>query len=288
MRPSPIDVALAPRLALAAQALAERVPNNGAWRGYRATEPLESKFHHPDELGNADTVTCWRRDHPEATVTLGFLSMVAVHERECEARQVIESGIEKRVRYEIDLDEGETLELEWEKELTDTVSYAEAAKSAWEAAAKASLSVGYGGINGAVEVSGRYGEELSRQHGGSHSERDRKLRKLTLRGPLRVRKEGYRAHNRESQVVRAVCDFDGKLYWWGGEGSEGREFTMYRTQFLPVIRRTAAAEIIGSDDFRRQPMSDAEIEALEAPSGLLVEYVVEYDAVTTLVLRNLD
>ena len=35
-------------------------------------------------------------------------------------------------------------------------------------------------------------------------------------------------------------------------------------------------------------MSDAEIEALEAPSGLLVEYVVEYDAVTTLVLRNLE
>ena len=288
MQPVPLDEALAPRLALVAEAMAARVPNCGGWKGYSAAEPLVGRYEHPVELGGAATVTCHRRDHPEATVTLGFLSMVDVQDQKRFPRVVISADIETRRRYNIDLQKGERFEIETEKEFTDTVSFATAAKRAWEVAAKASIGVSYGGITGALEVAGKYGETFDRSDSGTHTERNRQNEKFVFEGPLRTRKELYRTHDRESQTIRAICDFDGKLYWWGGPGADTWEFTTYRSQFLPVIRRTAPAEVYGYREFREAPLTPAQVDALEAPSGLLVEFTVEYDNVTTLDLRDVE
>ena len=113
------------------------------------------------------------------------------------------------------LPQGVTDKRTLEHEFTRTTSYAEAAKRAWEVAAKASLSVEYAGIKGALEVSGKYGEELSRTDAGSETTRDRVSEEIDFVGPVDAKLEAYRSLNRESRQIRAVCDFDGKVYWWG-------------------------------------------------------------------------
>ena len=286
--PVPIDVALEPRMRLVAQAMAERIAGPGAWAGYHADEPLDGEYQHPAELGGAATVT-YRRRGTEASVTLGFLQMVDVHEIHRGEPVVTERGVEERFIYHILLPQGVTDKRTLEHEFTRTTSYAEAAKRAWEVAAKASLSVEYAGIKGALEVSGKYGEELSRTDASSETTRDRVSEELDFVGPVDAKLEAYRSLNRESRLIRAVCDFDGKVYWWGGPTARGAwEFTTFRTQFLPICRRTASSEIYGYREFRERPMSDAEIAALEAPSGLEIEYTAEYDDVQTVTLRQME
>ena len=101
-------------------------------------------------------------------------------------------------------------------EFERTVSFQEAAKSAWEAGAKASLKVEYAGIGGAVEAYGKYGEELSRGHAEGSTERDIAQETLDVTGPATFILRAYRSRNKESRVVKARCDFDGKIYWQTG------------------------------------------------------------------------
>ena len=288
MNPVSLDVALAPRMALVAQAMAERIPDCGDWTGYRADEPLDGRYEHPSELGGAPTVTYTRRG-TQAHVTLGFLRMVDVIEQHRGDPVVTERGVEERRAFRIKLPAGVRDTRTIEHEFTKSISYSVAASRAWEVAAKASISAEYAGIKGALEVSGKYGESLARTDSGSETTRDRVSEELEFVGPVDTTLEAYRSLNRESRLIRAVCDFDGKVYWWGGPSATSAwEFTTFRTQFLPVARRTAPAEIYGWREFRDRPLSDAEIAALEAPSGLVIEFTAEYDDVQTLTLREAE
>ena len=85
-------------------------------------------------------------------------------------------------------------------------------------------------------------------------------------------------------MVKAQCDFDGKVYWV--TGSSAWEFTTFFTQFMPVAKRIAADDIYGYDEFMRKPLSDDEIAALEVPSDKIVEFVVEYDNIVAKSLKE--
>ena len=276
--------ALHDRMALAAEAMADRVDNPGLWSGYTHLEGLIGRYTRPASLGGAPTVEYWRPGHDDATITLGFLRMTDIKEESKGAVSIIEDGIEERRTFDASLRspirDSRTIEHTFES----TESFSESAKKAWEVAAKASLSVEYAGIKGALEVSGKYGEELSRQSSHSQTTRDTIRETFEFEGPIEFRVEAYRSRNRESRVVRARCDFDGKMYWTTGESAW--EFTTYKTQFIPIAKRIAPDDIYGYREFMRAPLSDCEIAALEAPSGKIVEYVVEYDNVTVEHLKE--
>jgi len=281
-RPVPIDQALHRRMRLIAQAMAERV-SPGPWAGYRADELLVTRYERPSSLGGAPTVSAHRANNREASISIGFLQMVDIQEERVSDRQVTRDGIQERHRFDVGFKHAIHYREELVHEFERTVSFSQAAKQAWEVAAKASLSVEYAGIKGAVEVSGKYGQELEQRASQSTTERDRVTKLLEFTGPAEFKLEAFRSRNRERRVVTARADFDGKIYF----RTDGQwEFTTFRTQFLPVARRTASDDIYGYEQFRAKPLSDAELDALEAPADSLIEFPVEYDEVLTQTLRE--
>ena len=279
-----LDAALLNRMALFSQAMAERVPP-GAWAGYRATEGLVGRLTRPSELGGALTVSYHRPGDDRANCAMAWLEMVDVQEESRGPVTVIGEEIEESKTFDLDLPAGVTdkrsVAHELEKIHTWGTAYSNAAKQAWEAGGKASLSIAYAGVTGGVEAFAKYGQEASQSNSGhdDHSERTRDSdgEELTFTGPLKTRLTAKRSRRREQRVVTARCDFDGKVYWSTGES--GWEFTTYLTQFMPVARRLADDSIYGYTEFREIPLSDAEIEALAQPSGALVSFVVPFDNV---------
>ena len=275
--------ALSPRMSLVAQAMAERVDNPGAWRGYRAYEELVGRFTKPSSLGGAPTVDYFRSSNPKATVTLGFLEMTDVQEIEKGPATVIEDGIEERRRYDVSLKheikDTRTISHTFERTESFSDAYSDAVKKAWEAGGKASLSAEYAGIKGAVEAWGKYGEEASRshtsQHGVSETTRDTISETFEFTGPIDFEVEAYRAKRRETRIVRARCDFDGKIYWSTGDSQWSSAPSA--ASLSPIAERIADDSIYGYDEFMRKPLSDAEITALKAPSEKVVEFPVTYD-----------
>lgn len=292
MRTISIDTALAPRLALVAQAMAERVAP-GAWEGYRATEGLVTNLTRPSELGGNLAVAAHRPSNPLAQITLGFVSMVDIRDESSLASSVIEDGITEEEIIEEDIPAGVEEERVVEKEFETTQSWSEALqetfKSAWEAGGKASLSVEYAGVKGALEAFGKYGEDKVRQSSSSRSgstrTRDFESQKFTVKGPAKFKLRAYRSRKREQRIIRARCDFDGKIYWDTGSTEPGVdrvwEFTTFKTQFLPVARRTIDDSVYGYREFRDNPLSDAELDAIEARPDKLIEIPVQFDTITS-------
>ena len=276
--------ALQRRFSLIAQAMSERVAHPGAWAGYRADEGLQGRYTHDPSLGGAPTIDYHRPSNPEATISLGFVEMVSIQEELPGDETIIRDGIRDQhewdVAFEHEIEYEEKVEHTFEK----TVSESEATAKAWEASAKASLSVNYAGITGALEVAGKYGETLNRNISHSETERDTISKMLRFKGPATFRLRAERTRSRASRVNRARADFDGKIYWFTGESQW--EFTTFRTQFLPIIRRTATDDIYGYDEFMNAPMSDEEIDAIEAPPEGIIEWTAEYDNIEAESIRE--
>ena len=279
-----ITDALNRRMSLIAQAMAERVSHPGNWAGYTADEGLVGRYTHDPSLGGAPTVDYHRPSNPQATISLGFIEMVDIREEEPGDVTVIRDDIRDQHEWDIEFKH----EIEYEETISHTfertTSESEAVAKAWEVSAKASLSVNYAGITGALEVAGKYGEQLNRQVSDSETERDTISRTLKFKGPASFRLRAERTRSRESRVNRARADFDGKIYFYTGESQW--EFTTFRTQFLPIIRRTASDDIYGYDEFMNAPMTDEEIAAIEAPPEGVIEWTAEYDNIEAQSLRE--
>ena len=284
--------ALSRRMALIAQAMAERV-DPGLWEGYTADEGLVGRLHRDFQRDGKSEAWYHRPGEPEAKIILAFIRMTDVKEEHRGSSTVISETLEERKIYPVKLPAGAEFSEEVEHTFESTTGWSEAysdtIKAQWEAGGKASLSAGYGGISGSIEAWGKYGEEATRQSDrartGTTLSRDTVRKHFKFTGPIDTKIEAKRERQRESRIVKARCDFDGKVYMIGTASSW--EFTTFRSQFIPIAKRIADDSIYGYDEFMDKPLSDAEIEALEAPSEGLVEFVVEYDNVLTQSLQEI-
>ena len=281
-RPISLDEALEARAVAVATYCARALGNVGAWAGYQPSEGLVGRVEHPAELGGSLTVTFHRPSHPEAQLVFGFVSMVDVTEEHRSAPVVTHAGVTERERYVIKLPAGVTQTKTIRHEFTRTVSEAEAAKAAWEVAAKASLGVSVAGVTGAIEASAKYGEELSRQVTRTGTETNVEEETITVTGPIDLTYEAYRSLDRETRTVRVRCDFDAKIYFiTPGGASNVWEWTTYRSQFVPLARGLLGADVYGYDEFRATPPTDEELAAFARASDKLVEFEIAYDNVVT-------
>ena len=284
--------ALKPRAQSIAGVLSTRLRFPGIWADYKPSEKLEG------ELSEIDTVSYWRRSHPDTKIHFGFISMKDIKEEHRSAPTVIGNAIPERATFVVDFDKPvrykETIEHEWSR----TISFSEAAKQAWEVAAKASLSVEYAGIKGALEVSGKYGEELSRSHSESETERDKISKELEFTGPISFKMEANRSVGKESRVICARCEFDFKIYFETGCTGPNQErvweWFNFHGVFIPIAKglspRNTDYSIFASSSpsyelFHNNPVRGEELERLTASSGKLVEFVVEYDNIIEQELR---
>ena len=279
------------RAALTARLLSERMPSP-AWAGYHESEHLLGRLTRPASFGGAPTVEFWREGNPDASITMAFLRMIDVTEEEKLEPVITRAGITEREAFEVDfkheIEYEETVTHEFEK----TTSFNEAAEKAWEAGAKASLSIKYAGIGGSVEAYGKYGETLKSNQGGGTRELDRVSKVLRFRGPAKFVLEAFRSRNRMSQTVRVRADFDAKIFWTTGNSDESGlarqwEFTTFRSQFLPLAEGLLSDDVYGYREFMAAPVSAGDIAGLKARSDDIIEFTAEFDEVTTRTLREI-
>lgn len=284
-RSVPITEALRSRMQLTARLLAERV-DPGRWHGYNESESLVARLTRSNDLGNSLTAEYWRTSDPKARIVLGFLDMTDIQTKETVSETVIEDGIEERFVYDFDIPAGVTDKEERSHTFSKTTSFEEAAKKAWEAGGKAALTASYGGIGGSIEAYGKYGEELADKHASATTVSDTIVKNLTFTGPCKVLLEAYRCRQRREKIVRAQCNIDGKVYFMGAASMW--EFTTYQSQFLPIARRTSDDSVYGYDEFMNKPVSDSDLDRLEAAPDAIIEFPVHFDCVTTQHLKPLE
>lgn len=279
-RPISLVEALRPRAQATAAYLARSLPRLGPWAGYTADEPLVGRLHRPADKGYTLEVVYHRRSNLAAELYLSFLSFLDIKEEHRSEPIVLASDVQERQEYRIKFDKPVEFEETLRHTFSKTISEADASKAAWEIAAKASLGVEFSGIKAAVEISGKYGEELSRQAGVSTTETDEIVQRLKLVGPIDTTYEAVRSLDKIRIMRRVRCDYDGKLYFCDPGGwTNVWEWTTYKSQFLPVIQGLTTDDVIGFEYFEACPPTDAELVALEAPSDKLVEFSYDCDNV---------
>ena len=287
MRPVSLPDALRPRAQATAAYLARSLPGVGLWEGYHVDEPLIGALQKPADKGYAMEVVYRRQGFPGAELYLSFLSFLDVQEDHKSKPFVVESDVTERQEYDIVFEHDILYEETLRHTFSRTVSEAEASKAAWEIAAKASLGVEFSGVKAALEVSGKYGEELSRQSGVSETTEDEVVRHLKIQGPIDTVYEAVRSLDKERITRRVRCDYDGKLYFLTPGGSSNVwEWTTYKSQFLPCVQGLTPDDIYGTAEFRQTPPTDKELEALLAPSDKLVEFTYDYDNVQKRYFRE--
>ena len=288
-RPISLPAALESRAVATAAYLARALPNAGPWEGYRASEGLSGRLERPTEFGGSLTVSYTRPGHPDAALICGFLEMVDIQEEHRSEPKVIHSNIEERERYSVNIPAGVTETDTLRHTFSRTVTEAEAAKSAWEVAAKASLGVEFSGVKAALEVTGKYGAELSRQVTTSETTEDVVEKTYTLTGPLKAVFEAYRSVDQVSITRTLRCDFDFKLYFQTPGGTSNVwEWSNYWTQFIPLAQGLLSDDIYGYAEFMATPPTDEELAQLTRKSDKLVQFEYPYDAVVTRHFEALD
>lgn len=286
--------ALKPRAALILEAVASRAvsgsyPQPGRFAGYKASEGLSVEL---ERVEAGTFLVCVRpgidSSRDSCRMLLSDLRMTDIREVGRSDAVVLESGIVERKRFSVDLKHAIKDSETFEHEFSRTTRFRQAAKQAWEVAAKASLSAEYAGIKGSLEVSGKYGRQYEQESGQSATARDRVSKTFEFTGPIQFEVEAYRAMSRERRIVTARCDFDFGINIDPGGGFPGIiSWDSFRAGFLPVARRTAPRGETYYREFMDRPLADSEIEALERPSDALIQFPVEYDSVETQVLREI-
>ena len=252
------------------------------WVGFDPREGLEG------HLTSSDLLTYQRKSNPQAKLLMGFLKMTNIKEAEKDdpvliAENIIEEhtdvyNFKKPIKY------SETIEHTFSK----TETFEEAAKQAWEVAAKASLSVEYAGIKGAFEASAKYGQELSQRHSTSVTQTDKISKYIEIQGPVELKYQAKRSSSKFRQHIKAVCDFDFKLYFQVPDPVTGLgvfEWSNFQTLFIPQIKNFAPEDELKNMNVwsvfggQSNLPTEEEIEAIVQPSDKIIEFYVDYDNV---------
>lgn len=279
--PSKLITALQPRAQLVAETLATRLPRPGAWAGYHRDEPLVGV------LARAGEIEWHRHGDPAAGMTFGFLSVRGMTANVVGDDRVIASDVlehsEKLYHFDKPIHYSETLKHTFSR----TTTVEEATERAWHVAAKASLSVEYAGIKGAVEASTQYGEKLAQKSSEAVTVSDEVTKTIEVNGPVEIRWIVERATDTLLRTYDAAPDLDFKLYFRTGD--EAWEWSSYRDVFVAACRGEApvdqsysifASSSDSHDLFENSPVSDEDIALLEASLTSPVRFSAQYEIVT--------
>ena len=298
MKPVNLVTALKPRAIAIAGVLAPRITKqhghneingdwnyfNNPWKGYTPDEGLEG------HLTSSDLLTFIRPGHPHAKLLMGFLKMTDIKESEKSDPIMLHENLidtyEDIYNFEEAVEYTETIKHTFSK----TTTFSQAAKQAWEVAAKASLSVEYAGIKGALEASAKYGQELSTSSSVSTTQTDEVSKTISFKGPRRFKIQAKRSSSKIRVKMKAICDFDFKLYFQTPDPETGLgawEWTTFQSSFLPLIKGIAPEDENTAKMFLEEPVSDKEVDDIAKPSDKVIEFLVDYDNVNNQSLNVL-
>ena len=277
---SQIVEALRPRAQLVAEILGSRIPNAGSWSGYRRDEPLKGV------LQTADTVRWTRIGYDDQSMTFGFLKVLDISAQQAGEDRIISSDVVERHEHLYKFDKPikytETLSHTFSK----TTSVEEAAKQAWEVAAKVNFSVTYSGVSGGIEASAKYGQELARKSSEAVTESDTVTKTLEIQGPVEFRWVAERSTDTIVRSYDAVPDLDFKLYFQGK--SSGWEWASFADVFIPAAGGNApvdqsysifASSSDSHDLFDRFPVGGEDLQALESELADSIPFTAKFQTV---------
>ena len=247
---------------------------NNPWKGYKPEEGIEGHYT------STDLLTFSRPGHPHAKLLMGFLTIPKIIQGEKSEPTVIQENIleewEDTYNFEEEVKYEETISHTFSK----TKTFVQAAKEAWEVAAKASLSVEYAGIKGAIEASAKYGQELSKSYSESTTQTDTVSKTLSFTGPAKFKMQAKRSSSKIRVFVKAICDFDFKLYFQVPDPKTGIgafEWTSFKNNFVPAIKGILPEDEYSVKMFLNDPVSEKEIDEIEKSSDKVIEFPADYD-----------
>ena len=299
--------ALTPRACKVAELVADRIPDPGLWRDYRAGEGLRG------ELRLSTLLTFHRPSQPHAVLVFRTPRMTGLRQVDWGEPVVLQANVGQRYNSHILLDQPVDYRKELSHTFAKTQSLIEQVKAGLEATLKVGGEVGtQGGIHGVTakvyaELTAKLYGEYQRQWGGSTTESDTVTDEFTRTvtaeelkgGPVRIDYEAVRTLNREERTIRADCDYEHSVELIDerqGLKPDNRPFLQLVCeswgQFRNVLQgfaprhreverdgRRRLVETGFYDEFIHDPIRGPRLERLSAPAAGAIELLVRYDNV---------
>ena len=288
MKPVSLVQALTPKAIAIASVLAPRISKlsghsemNGdwnyfdnPWKGYKPEEGIEGHYT------SSDLLTFIRPGHPHAKLLIGFLKMTNIKEQEKGKPIVLSEDVPEKYEDIYNFEEKVAYTETISHTFSKTTTFSQAAKQAWEVAAKVALSAEYAGIKGSFEASAKYGQELSSSSSESTTRSDTVSKTLSFEGPARFKLQAKRSSSKIRVWVKAICDFDFKLYFQVPDPKTGLgsfEWTSFQNDFIPAIKGISPEDQYSVPMFLKDPVSEKEVQDIVTPSDKVIEFPVDYD-----------
>ena len=286
---SRLVVALEPKARLIASILSQRI-DAPAWQGYTADEPLDGV------LQTSDSVRFHRPGNENAVLIFGFLRATGVDAKTAADDEVVSSDVIERSERLIQFDKPIAYEETLSHTFARTQTAEEATKEAWEVSAKASLSLAYGGVTGALEAAAKYGQELTTKASTSESTSDTITKDFKVQGPVTLRLVAERSVDTLRRKYDAVLHVEAKIYWqdYTEGNSAAYEWADIETFALaaagespvdPEGSRFASSSPSSYRLFADRPVSDSDVAALTGPLSSPVSFEAAYQTVNRQSLK---
>ena len=277
-RPLRIEKAVIPRMSRIIEAVAARIPAPGPWKGYKKEEGLGS-------YRSGDDVIVYRKSHPDATVTVGFITLVDIQTQyETEPIVVGESDPE-RYKEDFNIPANVTTAETITHTFTKTKSFEDSWSQAWKVGAEFFLAWKAGSATGGPEISAKitaeYGQTVSEKNGGSETQTDTISRNVTVTGPADFTLELVRSKQTLQKHIIAVADWNTKFFFCHEAGGWESRFQEDFTRLINGELHPDADPTNMAGLFAENPLSDEEIDAIITPEGGELDMVVNWDNVNS-------
>ena len=265
------------RATLIADAVSKRLPIQNEWTGYTQGEGLSGELVR-------DNVMLYNRPNHRGggrDALLHFVDPVLTEIKEVDWGEPItlESNVQERYTDVIKNDSAASYDEEVSHTFSKTRTLSQGFKIGAELAIKTTAGVEYSGVKAGVEVSAKLSAEYNRQWGEEETTTDTIKRMLHVPANTDVQFEAVRSIDKQQRNITAKCDFDYKIMFVSAPGDPPLVLLEWGSleEFLSVARGFASATHAGYDLFINNPLTDAEIDAILAPSDKTVNWLVEYD-----------
>ena len=270
------------RAAIFAEAVVKRLPDAGLWYRYTADEGLEGELRAAPDY---KFLHYQRPGYPQAVLVFDAPVMHDIKKVDWGEPVVVESNVVERYTGHFQNDTDAIYDESVEHTFSATRSLLDAAKVGAELEIKASLSADYAGVKGGLEVSEKITAEYSHQWGEQSTHSDTITRSLHIPAHTRVDFEVVRSVDKTQRQISARTDFEFSRVGFIDETGAGERppsiFLNWAswTEFLAVGQGLADTSKALYREFINDRLTEAELEALTAPSEEVVSWLAEYDNV---------
>lgn len=265
------------RACLIAEAISQRVHIQNNWSGYTRAEGM-------DGILQTDTLIKYNRPGHRGGVGFAMIAfenpvVTEIQDIDWGDPVIVESNVQERIKQTITNSKPVSFDEEVSHTFSKTTNMNQSFKLAAELAIKTSFEGGAEGFKAGAEVSAKLSAEYNRAWGESVTQTDTVTQTLHFPANTDVTYEAVRSIDKEQRNVTGKCNFDHSIQFVSAPGEPPLVYYRWESveEFISVARGFASAQHPGYELFINNRLSDDEVEAIKAPSGKEVSFLMEYD-----------